>query len=77
MKNKLNKASLLLFHVYLKLCLCWIFLALGMQVFFIYLEFSGQEERMSRYANEFEWKFDGTFKDYPGNIMYEAPTAKK
>jgi hypothetical protein len=48
-----------------------------MQLFFIYLEFSGQEQRMSQYANEFEWKFDGTFKDYPGNIMYEAPTAKK
>jgi len=38
---------------------------------------SNQEERAAGYANEFEWKFDGTFKDYPGNIMYEEPVAKK
>lgn len=77
MKKQLTKASELLFHIYLRLCLCWIFFALGIQVFFIYLEFSGQEERMSAYSNEFAWKFDGTFKDHPGNIMYEGPESKK
>ena len=77
MKKKLTRASELLFHAYLRLCLCWIFLALGTQIFFVYLEFSGQEERMQRYANEFEWKFDGTFRDNPGNVMYEAPIVKK
>jgi hypothetical protein len=77
MKKRLTQASEFLFHVYLRLCLCWIVLALGMQLFFVYLMVSNQEERASRYANEFEWKFDGTFKDYPGNIMYEEPVAKK
>jgi hypothetical protein len=77
MKKRLTQASEFLFHVYLRLCLCWIVLALGMHLFFVYLMVSNQEERASRYANEFEWKFDGTFKNYPGNIMYEEPVAKK
>lgn len=77
MKKTLTKATELLFHAYLRLCLCWVFFALGIQVFFVYLEISGQEERMQRYSNEFSWKFDGTFKNTPGNVMYEDPTAKR
>jgi hypothetical protein len=53
-----------------------VFFALGIQVFFVYLQVSGQEERMLQYSNEFAWKFDGGFKSHPGNIMYEEPEAK-
>lgn len=73
MKNKLEKTSGFLFNIYLRLCLCWIFFALGIQVFFVYLQVSGQEERMLQYSNEFAWKFDGAFKSHPENIMYEEP----
>ena len=58
MKKRLTQASEFLFHAYLRLCLCWIVLALGMQLFFVYLMVSDQEERAAQYANEFEWKFD-------------------
>jgi hypothetical protein len=37
------------------------------------LEFSGQEERQRDMINKIEWKFDGTFKNNPDNIWYEAP----
>jgi len=77
MKNQLTKASEFLFHVYLRLCLCWVFFALGIQVFFVYLQVSDQQERMRQYSNEFEWKFDGRFKNNPENIMYEGPTSEK
>jgi hypothetical protein len=50
----------------------FILLALSFQLAFVYLQISGQEERAGRIANEMEWRFDGTFKNTPGNIMYNA-----
>ena len=47
--------------------------ALGVQMFFIYLTVSGQDERMRKISNEIEWKIDGTFKNNPDNIWYEGP----
>jgi hypothetical protein len=37
------------------------------------LQFSGQEEKTMAISNWFSWKFDGTFKNSPGNIWYEEP----
>jgi len=50
----------------------FILLALSFQLAFVYLQVTGQEERAGRIANEMEWRFDGTFKNSPGNIMYNA-----
>lgn len=58
---------------FLVLSLVWVFSAFGVQMFFVYLELSGQEEYQRRVINKIEWKFDGRFKDNPENIMYEKP----
>jgi len=56
------------------LCLAgfWILFALCFQLFFVYLHFSGKEDIAAKIANEIEWKIDGTFKNSPGNIWYNA-----
>jgi hypothetical protein len=46
--------------------------ALLFQVTFIFLEFSGRSEIASQIARELSWKFDGTFKNYPNNVWYNA-----
>ncbi len=50
----------------------WIAFALCFQLFFVYLQFSGQEDLAGEIANELTWKFDGTFKNDPNNIWYNA-----
>ena len=51
----------------------WIVFALTFEGYMIYLQFSGQEEKTMAISNWFSWKFDGTFKNSPGNIWYEEP----
>jgi hypothetical protein len=46
--------------------------ALLFQVTFIFLEFSGRSEIASQIARELDWKFDGTFKNDPNNVWYNA-----
>lgn len=46
--------------------------ALIMEVYFVYLEAVGNTAKQYELVNAFEWKFDGTFKNSPGNIMYNA-----
>jgi len=41
------------------------------QVYFVYLEFSGNGEKATQLANELTWKIDGTFKNSPDNIWYD------
>ena len=50
----------------------FILCALAFQLTFIFLEFSGRSETASQIAKELSWKFDGTFKNSPGNIWYDA-----
>lgn len=57
-------------HLAVFAVLGFICLALSFQLAFVYLQITGQEERAGRIANELEWRFDGTFKNSPGNIMY-------
>lgn len=56
------------------LCLfgAWLVFALGLMGYSLFLEFSGKNETLQQMSNEFSWKFDGTFKNSPGNIMYNA-----
>lgn len=72
----LKKAGEKIFAGYVALVGLWIVSALAFQLFFVYLELSGQEERASRIGREIEWKIDGTFKDNPDNIWYEGPVKK-
>jgi hypothetical protein len=51
----------------------WIVVALSTQVFFIYLEFTNQQDRMRDISNKVTWKIDGRFKNNPDNIWYEGP----
>ena len=50
----------------------WIFFALAFQLFFVYLEFSGKDELQRDIVNWIEWRIDGTFKNSPENIWYNA-----
>jgi hypothetical protein len=68
----LNKISDLLFRGFLSLCLVWVVSALSLQIFFIYLVATDQDERSRNIVNAVEWKFDGTFKNSPENIFYQG-----
>lgn len=61
-----------LFYVFLSFVGLFIGLALLTQIFFIVLQFTGHEDFTQKLANEFSWRFDGTFKNSPGNIWYDA-----
>ena len=50
----------------------FILCALAFQLTFIFLEFSGRSETAAQIAKELSWKFDGTFKNDPGNVWYDA-----
>ena len=58
--------------VFLSLVGVWIAFALCFQLFFVYLEFSGKDELQTNIVNWIEWRIDGTFKNSPENIWYNA-----
>jgi hypothetical protein len=72
MEKKLEIYGRKLFNIYLSLGLVWVFCALSTQVFFIYLELSGQSERTREIVNKVEVKIDGRYSDNPNNIWYEG-----
>jgi hypothetical protein len=51
----------------------WLIFALSFMFYCLFLEFTGGQEKLQQMSNEFLWKFDGTFKNHPGNIWYEEP----
>lgn len=59
-------------HVFFVLVGVWIAFALCFQLFFVYLEFSGKHELQRNVINWIEWRIDGTFKNNPENIWYDA-----
>jgi hypothetical protein len=69
----LIKARDYFFYSFLMLVGAWLIFALGLMIYSLYLEFSGNDEKLQQMSNEFSWKFDGTFKNSPGNIWYEGP----
>jgi len=69
----LIKARDYFFYSFLMLVGAWLIFALGLMFYSVYLEFSGNQEKLQQMSNEFNWKFDGTFKNSPGNISYEGP----
>jgi hypothetical protein len=71
-KINFKKIGDVMFKSYLGFVGAWLAFALSTQVFFIYLQFTNQDERMRNIVNEVDWKIDGTFKDNPDNIWYEG-----
>ena len=62
----------LLFKMFLFGALSFVILALLFQLFFVFLEVSGRQEWARQITNEITWRIDGTFKNNPNNIWYEA-----
>ena len=62
-----------IFYGFLTFVGAWLIFALGLMFYSVYLEFSGNQEKLQQMSNEFNWKFDGTFKNSPGNISYQGP----
>jgi hypothetical protein len=58
--------------VFLSLVGIWIICALLFQITMITLHFAGKTEALNSIGNWFSWKFDGAFKNSPGNIWYNA-----
>jgi hypothetical protein len=57
---------------FLKSALVFVVSALIFQVSMVAIHFSGNTQLETNIANWFSWKFDGTFKNSPGNIWYNA-----
>ena len=55
-----------------KLGVVWVILALAFQLTMVGLELAGKTETTQAVSNWFYWKFDGTFKNDPMNIWYNA-----
>jgi hypothetical protein len=56
----------------LKVAVTFVVAALLFQLLFIFLEFSGHNETATQIAHELDWKFNGTFKNDPNNVWYNA-----
>lgn len=67
-----DKLSDLVMLSFVKVCCLWVVSALCFEIFCIYLQASGQEQRGRDIINKIEWKFDGTFKNNPDNIWYDS-----
>jgi hypothetical protein len=61
-----------LFLGFLYLAITWTILAVIFGVFMSYLEFSGKTEMTRDISNWISWRIDGTFKNSPENIWYNA-----
>jgi len=57
---------------FIKLVLVWVIVALLFQVSMVMVHFFGPTKMEQNIANEISWKIDGTFKNNPGNIWYQA-----
>ena len=51
--------------------LVWVVFALSVQVYFITLQFSGNEDELRRVTNELTVRVDGNYSDNPKNIFYK------
>jgi hypothetical protein len=76
MKAKLLKAKDFIAEkiiwAFLSLFGLWLLFALSLMFYSLYLELTGNEQALQDMSNQFSWKFDGTFKNSPENIWYEA-----
>jgi hypothetical protein len=59
-------------HLFIFFAGFWILFALCFQLFMVYLEMAGKTETTRNIVNWIEWRIDGTFKNSPENIWYDA-----
>lgn len=71
MTNKLNVSDLVTKGL-IYLVSFWICVALITQGYFIYLNVSGNNKTASDLSTEFDEKFNGYYKNTPGNIFYNG-----
>ena len=71
MTNKLNVGDLVTKGL-IYLVSFWICVALITQGYFIYLNVSGNTKTARGLADTFQEKFDGNYKNDPGNIWYDG-----
>ena len=69
----LSKIREYVFNGFLMLMIAWVSLALSLGFYCVFLELSGNQNQLQQMSNELSWKFDGTYKNSPGNIWYEEP----
>lgn len=65
-KDRIGQAFLVFFCI-------WVVAALCFQLFMVGLHVFGKDQMTQDISNWFTWKFDGRFKNSPGNIWYEEP----
>jgi hypothetical protein len=70
--NFVEKLKEKLLGLFVYSVLAFVTLALITQVTFVVLTALDKDEIIQRAVNAFDWKFDGNFKNSPGNIMYDA-----
>jgi hypothetical protein len=70
--NYLLKFKEFVGKAFLFLVLAWVSFALIFQLTMVGIHFSGNTKLETDIANWFSWKFDGTFKNSPENIWYNA-----
>jgi hypothetical protein len=57
---------------FLYLAITWVFIAITFAIFMSSLEILGKTEMTRNIVNWIEWRIDGTFKNSPENIWYDA-----
>lgn len=62
MKSLLKKFFEKLAMAYLILVLCWVFVALSFDIYMLYLEFSGQEQKLRSITNELYRRIDYNYR---------------
>lgn len=72
MKKFLRKAGVTLTATYFVLSLFWTCVALSIQLFFVYLQVSGNQERQQDVITRISRKIDVGFNSNPENIWYES-----
>ena len=72
LKTLTNNIGDKIFLGFLYLAITWTILAVIFGVFMSYLEFAGKTEMTRDISNWVLWRIDGTFKNSPENIWYNA-----
>lgn len=62
MKSLLKKFFEKLAMAYLILVLCWVFVAFSFDIYMLYLEFSGQEQKLRSITNELYRRIDYSYR---------------
>jgi hypothetical protein len=67
-----KKIGQIFFIIYLCIVGLWIMFALSFDIYCVYLEVSGQDDKLLEISNNFTERFDGRYKNNPKNIWYNT-----